>query len=87
VSLYELAKQVKPDQLEDHESKVIWKGTQGNFAYLIRLFDEIYLRLSGSQLQMLFYYWSGMYKEWILSSEIQYKEIAQLWQDERTDNL
>jgi hypothetical protein len=88
VSLYELAKQVKPDQLKDHESKVIWKGSDGSFAYLIRIMDdEICLRLSGSQFQLLFYHWSGMYKEWVITSENEYKEMAQLWQDERMDRI
>lgn len=87
MNLYELAKQVKPESLDTYDSIVVWNGTQGNFVYLIRISDEIYLRLSGSQFQLLFYYWSGMYKEWVIATEIQYKEMAQLWQDERNDKI
>jgi hypothetical protein len=86
VSIYELAKRVDPGELADHESKVIWNGGNGNFAYLFRDDKYIMLRLSGSQFQLPFYAQS-MDGSWEIVSEDIYKETAQLWQDERLDRI
>jgi hypothetical protein len=85
LNLYELAQEITPDQLKDHQSKVIWKGN-GAFAYLIRIDNEIYLRLNGSQFQLLFY-WLDSFGDWVIAKFNDYKELTILWQDEKADRI
>jgi hypothetical protein len=80
VNLYELAKKVNPGNLCDHEGKVIWKSSNGRFAYMIRIDDVVYLRMSFSQAQLAFYVL--LIEEWDIATVSSYKEIAELWQTE-----
>lgn len=81
MNLYELAKQVTPSSLADHESKVIWSGNRGMFAYLIRLDDAVFLRMSFSQAQLEFF--TLIIEDWDIATFSSYKEIAELWQIEK----
>lgn len=85
MNLYELASRVSPDELEDHASKLIWKKHgNGFFAYLIRLEDWVFLRVSGCIVQLPFYTWTG--EAWRIATIEEYQEVAQLWQLEMEEN-
>jgi hypothetical protein len=88
VSLYELAKRVDPEQIEEYESKVIWKGND-RFVYLIRENNAVYLRLSGSEIQLVFYDLEPepYGQNWLIATEQEYKEIVELWQSEITNKI
>lgn len=84
MNLYQLASQIKPESLKDRESKVIWKSNT-QFAYLFKVDGEVYLRLSGSQFQCLFYIHT--HEGWLQTNLEIYKEIVSLWQDEKADRI
>lgn len=82
MTLYELAKKVNLSELADHQSKVIWSSGNGVFAYMIKLEDTVYLRVSFSQAQMIFYVLIA--DEWVdITSDYLYKEITELWKLEK----
>lgn len=80
MNLYELACEVSPDALGDQESKVIWKNSVA-FVYLFRSDGEIFLRMSGSVFQMIFYTWDG--QVWQRATMQQYNKVREIWADER----
>lgn len=85
MSLYELARKVEPTLLKDHESKVIWKGRSGEFAYLFKEDSFVFLRLSGSSFQLEFYHLT--LSGWEVTSPEMYQGAVELWQDEKADKI
>lgn len=75
MNLYQTAILIKPDSLLDHSGKVIWKGN--GFAYLFRIDNTVYLRMSFSIAQLAFY---TLHNDgWKTVAENLYKEIVELW--------
>jgi hypothetical protein len=82
MTIYELAKRVNPDIMKDHQGKLIWKGARGEFAYLFKEDDVIYLRVSYSIAQLRFY-WLDSFAEWVTAQLFEYQEIVELWKTEQ----
>lgn len=81
MNFYELASQVSPDELGDHQSRVIWsRQGSGRFAYLIRIDDCVFMRVSGCTVQLAFYTWTG--SEWRKATLQEYEEVVDVWQTE-----
>ncbi len=80
INLYDLASSIQPEQLADYESKIIYKVGRGRFFYLVKQDDAVYMRMSGSEAQLLFYVWEG--DKWEQTTLENYKTAAEIWKDE-----
>lgn len=81
MSIFEMASHISPDSMLDNSGKVIWRGNQGEFSYLFRIDNVVYLRMSYSQAQLAFFTLNG--DNWLTVNENLYKEIVELWLTEK----
>lgn len=83
MSIYQIAAHVQPSTFENYSGKVIWKGARSEFAYLFRIDEVIYLRMSFSIAQLIFF---TLYRDnWLTVNENLYKEIVELWITEKAE--